>query len=153
MKEMKTNLRLLTLAVALCVGLLTATAADDHTHAHKATPKGGRALATTEPIAEFVIEKDRSVTINFYDAEMKPVAVTTQSITVIANAKEKATLEFEKKGDALVSKTKLPEGEGYNVVVQFKQTADAKPMNLRFKLEMHTCGECKRAEYACICGH
>ena len=25
--------------------------------------------------------------------------------------------------------------------------------NLRFKLDMHTCGECKRAEYACICDH
>ena len=62
-------------------------------------------------------------------------------------------MEFEKKGDALVSKTKLPEGEGYNIVVQFKQTADGKPQNIRFKLDMHTCGECKRAEYACTCGH
>ena len=62
-------------------------------------------------------------------------------------------MEFEKKGDALVSKTKLPEGEGYNIVVQFKQTADGKPQNIRFKLAMHTCGECKRAEYACTCGH
>ena len=26
-------------------------------------------------------------------------------------------------------------------------------VNLRFKLDMHTCGECKRAEYACICDH
>ena len=33
-------------------------------------------------------------------------------------------IEFEKKGDVLVSKTKLPEGDGYNVVVQFKQTTD-----------------------------
>ena len=79
---------------------------------------------------------------------------TTQSATVIANAKEgKATLDFEKNGDTLVSKTKLPEGEGYNVVVQFKQTAEAKPVNLRFKLDLNTCGECKRAEYACICDH
>ena len=50
-------------------------------------------------------------------------------------------------------KTKLPDGEGYNLVVQFKQTAEAKPQNFRFKLDLHTCGECKRAEYACICGH
>ena len=85
---------------------------------------------------------------------MKPVAVTTQTVTAIADAKSgKATLQFEKKGDSLVSKSKLPEGDGYNVVVQFKQTADAKVQNLRFKLDMHTCGECKRAEYACICDH
>ena len=151
---MKTQLRILTVAVALCVGLFTATAADKDGHNHKVTPKGGRLLEKTEPHAEFVVEKDRSVTINFYNEEMKPVAATTQNVTVQADAKDgKAKLEFEKKGDSLVSKTKLPEGDGYNVVVQFKQTAEAKPQNFRFKLDMHTCGECKRAEYACICEH
>ena len=149
---MKTQLRILTLAAALCVGLFTATAADDHSH--KATPKGGRLLEKTQPHAEFVVEKDRTVTINFYNHDMKPVAATTQSATVIATPSGgKVTIEFEKKGDSLVSKTKLPEGEGYNLVVQFRQTAEAKPMNFRFKLDLHTCGECKRAEYACTCGH
>jgi hypothetical protein len=75
--NMKTNLRILTLAAALCVGLFTATAADKHDK-HKATPKGGRLLDKTEPHAEFVVEKDRTVTINFYNEEMKPVAATTQ---------------------------------------------------------------------------
>lgn len=148
---MKTNLRVLTLAAALSVGLFTATAADKSANA---TPGGGRLLEKTEPYAELVIGKDRTVTINFYNAEMKPVATTTQTVTVQADAKDgKATLEFEKKGDALVSKTKLPAGEGYNLVVQFKQTTDAKSQNFRFKLDLETCGGCKRAEYACICGH
>ena len=148
--NMKTSL--LTLAGVLCAGLLTACAAD--AHKHLATPKGGKLLDKTEPHAEFVVEKDRSVTINFYDEKMKPVAATTQTVTVIADAKTgKATLEFEKKGDTLVSKSKLPEGDGYNVVVQFKAKPDAKVQNLRFKLDMHICGECKRAEYACSCGH
>jgi len=151
---MKTKLRLLTLAAALCVGLCTATAADKEGHKHLATPKGGRLLEKTEPYAELVIEKDRSVTINFYDQSMKPVAATMQNAVVIADAKEgKARLEFEKKGDVLVSKAKLPAGEGYNVVVQFRQTTEAKPQNTRFKLDLHTCGECKRGEYACICDH
>ncbi len=152
---MKTNLRILTLAVALCAALaLPAIAQEKHDHKHKATPKGGRLLDKTEPHAEFVVEKDRTATINFYNDDMKPVAATTQAVTVIADAKSgKETLQFEKKGDSLVSKTKLPEGEGYNVVVQFKAKPDAKVQNLRFKLEMHTCGECKRAEYACICDH
>ena len=149
---MKTQLRILTFAAALCAGLFTANAADKHEH--KATPKGGRLLDNTEPHAEFVVEKDRSVTINFYNHDMKPIAATTQSVTVIADAKSgKATLQFEKKGDSLVSKTKLPDGEGYNVVVQFKQGATARPQNFRFSLDMHTCGGCKRAEYACTCGH
>lgn len=147
---MKTILRFLTLAVALSVGL-TAIADDKPT---KPAPGGGRLLEKLTPHAEFVVEKDRTVTINFYNAEMKLVAATTQTATVIANTKDaRTTLELEKKGDSLVSKTKLPEGDGYNVVVQFKQTADAKPQNFRFKLAMHTCGECKRVEYACICGH
>lgn len=143
------------MALSLCASLaLSVTAADHDDHKHLVTPKGGKLLDKTNPHAEFVVEKDRSVTINFYNAEMKSVPVAGQSVTVIADAKdEKVKLEFEKKGDALVSKTKLPDGDGYNVVVQFKQAAEAKPQNIRFKLDMHTCGECKRAEYACTCDH
>ncbi len=150
---MKTSLHILTLAVVLCSSFALPALAEDK-HEPKATPKGGRLLEKTTPYAEFVIEKDRSVTINFYTDDMKPVAVTRQNATVIATpASGKTTIEFEMKGDSLVSKTKLPEGAGYNLVVQFKQTTDAKPQNFRFKLDLATCGECKRAEYACTCGH
>lgn len=146
---MKTSFKLLMLAGVLCAGIFTLNAADKK---HLGGPKGGRLLEKTEPKAEFFLEKDRTVTITFYDAALKPIPVTAQSVTVIADAKSgKATVEFEKKGDVLVSKTKLPEGDGYNLVVQFKQTAEAKPQNFRFKLETHTCGGCKRAEYSCTC--
>jgi hypothetical protein len=146
---MKTTLQSLLVITTLLVGLCAANAADKK---HLGGPKGGRLLEKTEPRAEFYVEKDRTASIAFYDAELKPVAATAQVVTVIADAKDgKAKIEFEKKGDALVSKTKLPEGDGYNVVVQFKQNADAKPQNFRFKLETHTCGGCKRAEYACTC--
>ena len=85
---------------------------------------------------------------------MKAVAATTQTVVVIADAREgRQTLWFEKRGDSLASTTKLPAGDGYNVVVQFRQTAEAKPMNLRFKLDLSTCAECKRAEYGCTCDH
>ena len=94
------------------------------------------------------------MTSTFYDAHLKPVPATEQVVTATAEAKSgKVKLAFEKKGDVLVSKTKLPAGEGYNVVVQFKQTADAKPLNLRFALDLSICAECKRAEYGCICEH
>lgn len=146
---MKTRLLFLPLLVgALCAGLLTVNAVDKKI---VGGPKGGRLLEKTEPRAEFFMEKDHSVTITFYDAALKPVAATAQIVTVVADGKTK--VEFEKKGDVLVSKTKLPEGEGYGVVVQFKSRADAKPQNFRFKLELHTCGGCQRAEYACTCGH
>lgn len=139
---------LFTLAGVLCAGLLTAIAAEKV----EAGPKGGRILERTTPKAEFLVEKDKSVSIHFYDTAGKPVAPTGQSVTVIADTKGgKEKFEFEKKGDALVSKTKLPEGEGYDVVVQFKSTSDTKPQNLRFTMDMSTCGGCKRAEYACTC--
>ena len=148
---MKTLLKLLIMTGVLCAGLFAVDAADKQV---PAGPKGGRLLEKTEPKAEFYLEKDHTVTVTFYDTALKPVAATGQSVTVIASGKDgKVTVEFEKKGDVLVSKTKLPEGDGHNLVVQLKQTADAKPQNFRFKLETHECGECKRAEYACICGH
>ena len=138
----------LLLAGLLCAGLLTATAADKV----EAGPKGGRVLEKTNPKTEFFVEKDRSVSINFYDATGKVVTPTDQSVTVLADGKDgKQKIEFEKKGDALVSKTKLPEGDANNVVVQLKQTADAKPQNFRFKADLSECGSCKRAEYACAC--
>jgi len=148
---MKANLHLLTLAGLLCAGILTLNAADKK---HLGGPKGGRLLEKTEPKAEFYLEKDHTVTFIFYDNALNPVPAAMQIVTVIADAKGgRKTLEFEKKGDVLASKAKLPEGDGYNLVVQFKQTADAKPRNFRFKLETHECGGCKRAEYACICDH
>jgi hypothetical protein len=144
---MKTNKLFLTVAAALCGGLIMIHAAEK-----EGGPKGGRLLEKTSPKAEFFVKKDKTVTINFYDSTLKPVPAAEQSVTVIADAKEgKQRIEFEKKGDSLVSKTKLPEGDGYNVVVQFKQTSDAKPQNYRFKYDTSTCGKCKRAEYACIC--
>jgi hypothetical protein len=141
------------LTFLIVIGILAASLA---THAadkkHLGGPKGGRLLEKTEPKAEFYVEKDHTVTIRFYDENLKPVAVGDQVVAVIAETKEgKTRLEFEKKGEVLVSQRKLPEGDGYNVVILFKPTADAKPQNYRFKLETQTCAGCQRAEYACIC--
>jgi len=147
---MKASIQLLTLAVALCAGLLTGNAAEKVIGG----PKGGLLLEKTEPRAEFYVEKDHTVTITFYDAALKPVPVTAQAATLIADAMSgKKTVEFAKKGDVLVSKTKLPTGDSYNLVVQFRQTPAAKPQNFRLKLDLRTCGGCKLAEYACTCGH
>lgn len=114
----------------------------------QAGPKGGRILEKTNPKAEFFVEKDQSVTIAFYDEKLKPVPAGEQQVTVLAG-KEK--LAFEKKGDVLASKGKLPEGDGYQVAVQYREKPEAKPRNFRFKMDLSTCGGCKRAEYACNC--
>jgi len=46
------------------------------------------------------LEKDHTVTITFCDTALKPVAASTQSVAIIADAKSsKQTVEFEKKGE------------------------------------------------------
>lgn len=118
----------------------------------EAGPRGGRLLQTDAPRPEFFVEKDRKVSIAFYDANQKQVPAGAQTVTAIAEAKGgKAKLEFEKKGDLLVSKTALPEGNGYTVVVQFRPSAEATPKNFRIPLNTENCGGCNRAEYACTC--
>ena len=118
----------------------------------KAGPRKGRILELEKQNAEFFVEKDRTISIAFYDAAGKQQPAADQMIIATAEAPgAKAKLEFEKKGDLLVSKSKLPDGEGYQVVVQVKATADAKPKNFRIKLQTHVCAGCSNAEYACTC--
>lgn len=143
---MKTLTRIMAVA-ALVIGI-------SQVHAEKLTPgpKGGRLLENDSPRAEFLVEKDKTVTITFYDKDLKAVSPGEQVVTAIAEAKGgKTKIEFEKKGDVLVSKTPLPEGNDYNVVVQLRSKPDAKPQNFRVKYNSAICGKCKRAEYACIC--
>jgi hypothetical protein len=153
---MKTSLTLFALIAFLFAAPVLNAKTDDHDshdHAVVGGPKGGRLLEHTEPRAEFFVEKDRTVTITFYDKEMKQVPAEGQNVLVIAEKDGvKTKLEFEKKGDTLISKGQMPENSP-NLVVQFRQNADAKPTNFRFALEEGICGECKRAEYACICAH
>ena len=121
----------------------------------EAGPNKGRLLENTGAArAEFKVNDDHTVTVTFIGADKKTATpAAAQSITVIADGKDgkKAKVEFEKKGDVLVSKGKLPEGDGYNIAVQVKEKADAKPQNFRFKLDLSICEKCKLQEYACTC--
>lgn len=115
-------------------------------------PKGGRILTSDAPHVEFFVQKDRTVVVSFYDKALKPVAVSGQEVSATAEAKTgKVKLDFVQKDGALISKTALPEGDDYNVVVQVKDNASARPKNYRVLFHDEVCGECKRAEYACVC--
>lgn len=115
-------------------------------------PKGGKIVTTEAPHMEFFVEKDRTVTVSFYDKDLKPVAPSGQVVSAVAEAKTgKVTLAFAAKAGALVSSAPLPEGDGYRIVVQVRETAQAKPKNYRVEFHDEVCGECKLAEYACIC--
>ncbi len=144
---MKKYLHLL-LAVAL---LTTSTFAAD-------TPisgsKGGKILSSVPLHAEFFVQPDRKVSITFYDEALKQVAPTGQEIKVIAEAPTgKVTLEFEKGATGYLSKTALPAGDGYRIVVQIKNDATAKPQNFRVDFHTEICKECGHPEYACTCAH
>lgn len=115
-------------------------------------PKGGRILTTDAPHAEFFVEKDRSVVVTFYDRDMKPLSVSGQAVSATAEAKTgKVALNFVEKNGAFASTAPLPEGDDYNVVVQIRENATARPRNYRVLFHDEVCDECKRAEYACVC--
>ena len=117
-----------------------------------AGPQGGRILTSDAPHAEFFVEKDRSVVVTFYDKALKPVAPSGQVVTAIAEAKSgKVNLTFAERNGSYVSTGKLPDGDDYNVVVQIRENASARPKNYRVLFHDEICAECKRAEYACTC--
>jgi hypothetical protein len=131
----------------------TAFAEKEHSHDKPIPgPKGGRILEVEGGHAEFFVQPDNKVSITFYDSEMKPAAPDEQVVKVVAEAPSgKTTLDFEKSGDAFVSSSARPEGEGYRIVLQIKPTSDAKAQNFRIEYHTEICGECNHPEYACIC--
>ncbi|MBL9153900.1 MAG: hypothetical protein JNK37_15515 [Verrucomicrobiales bacterium] len=140
---------LIHLVTLIAVAATTALAAESKV---KAGPRKGLILDLGAKQAEFYVEKDRTISIAVYDAAMKAQPATTEVITATAEAPSgKVKLEFENKGGKLVSTGKLPEGEGYQVVVQAKPAPDAKTKNFRIKLELYICKGCSNPEYACTC--
>ena len=120
-----------------------------------AGPKGGRLLESEPNKAEFFVTADRKVEITFYNAALKSVDAGAQVVTVTAEpGSGKVKLDLEKTATGFISKTALPAGEPYRVVVQTRASAEAKPKNFRVDLNLEMCGECKKKEYACTCeGH
>lgn len=146
---MNTILRLL----ALTALALTATVSNAH-EKNEAGPNKGRLITSVTPHAEFFVTTDRKVQITFVGEDGKAVAPADQVVTVTAGDRSAPTkLTFTKTGNVLLSDTALPAGNDFPTVVQIKITSNAKPVYARFNLNMTTCGECKNAEYACICEH
>jgi hypothetical protein len=144
---------LLKATLTLLAIVSTSFAEESHDHDKPIPgPKGGRVLEVPDGHVEFFVQPDRKVSITFYDSEMKPAAPDQQVIKVIAEAPSgKTTLDFDKTGDAFVSSSALPDGDGYRIVLQIKSAPDAKSQNFRVDYHTEVCGDCKYPEYACIC--
>jgi len=136
------------IAVAALCSAVSATAAEKIVGG----PKGGRLLEVNGQKAEFFVTKDKKIEITYYDAAMNPVAPGEQVVAVTAEPKNGRTkVELEKTATGYVSKTAVPEGTPYRVVVQMRAKPDARPQNFRVDLDLSNCAECSRAEYACTC--
>lgn len=115
-------------------------------------PKGGKIVTTEAPHVELFVAPDRTVVVSFYDKDLKPITIADQLVSAVVEAKSgKANLSFIVKNGGLVSSNPLPEGDGYRIVLQVRDNAQARPKNYRIEYHDEVCGECKRAEYACIC--
>ena len=117
-------------------------------------PNGGRLLTAIEPHAEFLLLPDRKVQITFVNDDGAAIAPFGQVVTVTTGERLKPTrLYFTAAGNSLVSNQAVPAGDDLPVIVQIKPSATAKTIVERFHLNLSVCGDCKRAEYACICDH
>lgn len=156
-------------AGAFALGLsLTAGAADEqkdkdnkekgkehaHEHAAKTGPTHGKLLTEVEPHVEFLVTKDKKIEIRFVDDNNKVVAPGTQEITVVLGDRAAPTkLTFTKDGDKLVSDKVVPEGKDLPTVVQIREKAGAKAVNVKFALNLEKCPTCSNQEYNCTCAH
>ncbi len=139
------------LLLALGLSVASFAAAADKT---VAGPRGGRLLETTPQQAEFFVTPERKAEIRFVDAALKPVAPGNRVVTLIAEpASGRQPIALEKTAEGFASAQALPPGEPYRLVVQVRETTDAKPQNFRVMLNLANCAECQHAEYACTCGH
>ncbi len=144
---MKTIAHLLTAALLVA---FTGSALADVTV--KAGPRKGRVLEMENQNAEFFVEKDRTISIAFYDAAMKAQPAADQVVTATAEAPTgKVKLEFEKKGDLLVSKSPAARRRGLQVVVQVKATPTRSRRTSASNCCSHICKGCSNPEYACTC--
>lgn len=143
------RLSFLTLA-GLLIASTTAHAETDH-----AGPNGGRVLPAEPQAVEFFVDAERHAVLTALDAAGNAVSAQGAQITVIAETADgRVTPELVATEHGFRSAAPLPAATPYRVIVQVRAEPGARPQNFRLDLELHECGECKLAEYACICeGH
>lgn len=147
---MKTKLLILMSVMVLCSSVTTMLSASEKI---VAGPKGGRLLDTT-PKTEFFVTPERKVEITFYDAAEKPVDPGSKVAALNAETSGgRQVVELVKTETGFVSKSALPAGVPYRVVLQLRDSPEAKPRNFRIDLDLANCAECNLQEYACTCGH
>jgi uncharacterized glyoxalase superfamily protein PhnB len=138
---MKTKLILLTLITSL-------------TFAHEGVergPNGGRILefSKDETMHGEVIVKGDQFHIALLDKDMKPVAMAEQTLTAITGERDKPVkLVVEKDAKGFVVPV-VKAGEW--LILQFKDTPNAKAVTARLEYNTSNCEGCDKAEWLCEC--
>ncbi len=114
-------------------------------------PNGGRILefSKNESMHGEVTVKGDKFHIALLDKDMKPVALSAQSLSAITGDREnpqKLTVEKDATGFVL---PKVKAGEW--LILQYKNAADAKAVTARFEYNTVICEECKAEEWICKC--
>lgn len=141
---MKTKLTTLILA-------LSATFAFGHGQVELG-PNKGRILefSTNESMhGELTKKEDGKLHIALLDKDMKPVKVETQTLTATAGSRQKpVTLEVTKDADGF---TLTEPGAGEWLIVQYKNSDDAKTITARVHYDTKVCKTCESPEWLCSC--
>jgi uncharacterized glyoxalase superfamily protein PhnB len=114
-------------------------------------PNKGRILefSKDETMHGEVIVKGDKFHIALLDKDMKPVALTEQTLTATTGDRDKPvklTVEKDAKG-FVVPLVKAGEW----LILQYKNTPKAKAVTARLEYNTATCEECKKAEWLCEC--
>lgn len=114
-------------------------------------PNKGRILefSTNESMHGEVTEKDGKLLIALLDKDMKPVAIAAQELTATAGTREQPVKMEITKTEAAFSIAAPKSGEW--IIIQYKETADAKPITARLHYDTKVCPPCGNPEWRCAC--
>ncbi len=114
-------------------------------------PSKGRILefSTNESMHGEVTAKDGKLHIAVLDKDMKPVKVGAQALTATAGTREKPEKLEVTKDDSGFTVPAPKDGEW--LILQYKESASAKPITARSHYETSVCGECRNPEWLCSC--
>jgi hypothetical protein len=115
-------------------------------------PDGGRILdfSKDETMHGEILVKDGKFHINLLDQDMKPVKVDKQSLTATGGTREKPVKLAVEKSETGFNLPLVEEDQW--LILQYKETSDAKAVTARLHYETKTCEECSKPEWLCECG-
>lgn len=135
--------------------LLAMLALPLHALAHGSAPlgpKGGRLvpLSADQSLQGEVTFKEGRFFVELLDRDLKPVTLGDQTLSVVGGDRSQPQRpEVSRDGNRFVFPAL--KGTRYLLVLQYRATASAKPVNARFEYDATKCGSCQNPEWLCRC--